>query len=185
MRARQLRAFRSRPHRVARLKQFDLEWKTALAGLEPAKLSPDGQNDLDALKTTIERNLAQLEADARLLAELQPLVPFAPRIVALYEARVRIEDVHGQKTAAEVTAIGKEIEQIKARLESATAGSASSESRPGAKELAPRAAEATDSLRASLTNWFTFFNGYDPCSPGGSACRSRTSIARCRSTRRS
>ena len=150
------------PQRIARLKQFDLDWKTSLAAIERTKLSPDGQKDLETLKTTIDSNLAQLEADTRLLGELQPLVPFAPRVVALYEARVRIEDINAQKAAAEVTSIAKEIAQIKARLESPNATSAGSDGRPAAKELAPRAADATDSLRASLTNWFTFFNGYDP-----------------------
>ncbi|HJU64859.1 MAG TPA: hypothetical protein VJ596_04245, partial [Gemmatimonadaceae bacterium] len=148
--------------RIARLQQFDLDWQRSLGALEPQKLSPEGQKDLDALKATIKGNLAQLETDARVIGELQPMLPFAPRIVALYEARVRIEDVQGQKAAAEVTAIGKEIALIKARLESATASTAGSENRPGARELALRAADATDSLRASLTNWFAFFNGYDP-----------------------
>jgi hypothetical protein len=151
------------PHRIGRLKQFDLDWKTALADIQPAKLSREGRTDLDGLRATIDRNLAQLEADARLLGELQPLVPFAPRIVALFEARMRIEDVHGQKAAAEVTTIGKEIGRIKALLESSSAGATGSVNAGGAAmELALRSADATDSLRASLTNWFTFFNGYDP-----------------------
>jgi Bacterial protein of unknown function (DUF885) len=150
------------PNRIARLKRFDLDWQAALGRIDSARLSPAAANELDTLKTFVQNNLAQLDADAAALSELAPLVPFAPRIIALYESRVRMEDVDSQRAAGEVTAIAKEVAQVRARLEAGLSGGAGSESLRVGRELATRGADASDSLRASLANWFAFFNGYDP-----------------------
>jgi hypothetical protein len=93
------------PNRIARLKRFDLDWQAALGRLDAAKLSAAGRTQLEALKGTIQGNLTQLEADTAAIAELAPLLPFAPRIIALYEARVRMEDVNSQEAAGELTAV--------------------------------------------------------------------------------
>jgi hypothetical protein len=150
------------PTRIARLKRFDLDWQAALAGIDGAKLSAAARASLDTLNGTIKGDLAALDNDTLTMAELSPVVPFAPRVVALYEARVRVEEVDGQKAAGEVTAITKEIAQVRARLEAALAGNAAGDPLAIGQETAQRGADAVDSLRGSLTNWFNFFNGYDP-----------------------
>jgi hypothetical protein len=38
-----------------------------------------------------------LDADAAKVAQVMPLVPFAPAIIKLNEARIRMEDVHSQQ----------------------------------------------------------------------------------------
>jgi Bacterial protein of unknown function (DUF885) len=150
------------PNRIARLKRFDLDWQAALGRLDAAKLSAAGRTQLDALKGTIQGNLTQLEADTAAIAELAPLLPFAPRIIALYEARVRMEDVNSQEAAGELTAVKNEIAQVRARLEKGLGGTGDGDTLRVSRDLAIRGAEATDSLRASITNWFNFRNGYDP-----------------------
>ena len=50
---------------------------------------------------------------------------------------------------------------MRARLEAGLTNGTSDGLRVG-RETALRGAEAVDSLRASLANWFNFFNGYDP-----------------------
>src|SRR5215208_2172469 len=49
--------------RLARLKRFALDWQAALAKLDTAKLCAAAAADLATLKTTIDTNLKQIEAD--------------------------------------------------------------------------------------------------------------------------
>ncbi len=150
------------PNRVARLRRFDLDWRAALGKLDRAKLSPPAQSDLDALTSTIQNNLKQLDADAAAIAELAPALPFAPEVIALYESRMRMEDVNAQQAAGTVTAIVREIAQVRAQIEAGVAGKTGADAVRVSRLVAGKAADGTDSLRASLTNWFNHFNGYDP-----------------------
>jgi uncharacterized protein (DUF885 family) len=150
------------PTRIARLTRFDLDWQAALDTVDRSKLSTAARADLDTLRNGIRANLAQLDADAATIGRLSPLLPFSPRIIALYEARVRMEDVDSQSAAGELTAIVREIRQIRASLESGVDGGAASAGPRADRETALAAAAAVDTLHASLTDWFNFRNGYDP-----------------------
>jgi hypothetical protein len=150
------------PGRIARLKRFDLDWQSALAKLDPSTLSAQGRADLDALVSSIQTNLKQLDADAAALAALAPVLPFAPDVIALYESRVRMEDVDAQRAAGTVTAIVKSIARVKGQLEASLAGKADGDAPRVSRATAIKAADGVDSLRSSLTNWFNHFNGYDP-----------------------
>jgi hypothetical protein len=150
------------PNRVARLKRFDLDWQAALDRIDAARLSSAAKSDLTALKDAIRANVAQLDADAATIGRLSSLMPFSPRIIALYESRVRMEDVDSQKAAGELTAITKEIREIRAALEARLRGATGSNDPRADRETALAAASAVDTLHASLTDWFNFRNGYDP-----------------------
>jgi hypothetical protein len=154
------------PARLARLKRFDVDWQRALAALDAGRLSPAGMSDLESLKKTIASNLQLLDQDAARLASLSPLLPFAPALVSLIEARIRLEDVDAQRAAGIVTEATRQISQVSRRVEAGLSGSAGQE--PSAAPLrvdrdrALRAAATNDALRAALAEWFAFYNGYDP-----------------------
>jgi uncharacterized protein (DUF885 family) len=153
------------PNRLARLKRFDLDWQAALDTfdrVDASKLSTAARGDLEALRHSIRANSAQLDADAMTIGRLSPLIPFSPRIVALYESRVRMEDVDSEKAAGELTAIAREIRDVRARLESGLGGGTPSREPRADRETSLAAAAAVDTLHASLTDWFNFRNGYDP-----------------------
>ncbi len=141
-------------NRIARLKRFDASWQAALAKLDSAKWSDVTKKDLESLKTTIHNNSQQLETDTALIAQLTPLVPFAPAIIRLSEARIRLEDVNPQQAAGIITGVTKQIAEMNRTVEAAQL--------PIGKDMARRAADAVDGLRSSLTTWFNFYNGYDP-----------------------
>jgi len=149
--------------RIARLKRFDLDWQAALEKIDRARLSAAARTDVEALGVTIRSNLGALDADGAAVGELGRLLPFAPRIVALYEARAAMKDVDAQKAAGELTAVTREVAQLRTSLQAGLTGTDGGQGalRPGG-ETATRAADAVDGLRASLANWFTFYNGYDP-----------------------
>jgi hypothetical protein len=148
-------------NRIARLKRFDTNWQAALATIDAGALSPGAKTDYDELKQTIHANLAQLDADAAALANVAPLLPFAPALVRLHESRIKLEDVNSQQAAGTLTEVVKQVGQIKARLDAGLTGS-NGDAVKASRTAAGRAAATVDAFRASLTTWFTFYNGYDP-----------------------
>ncbi len=143
------------PARLSRLKRFDLDWQAALAKLDPSRLSPSAAADLATLKASIDTNLKQIEADALAAAQVMPVLPFASKVVGLVEARIRIQEVDGRKAAETTMAVIKDLKTMRAALSSGEPISMN-------KATALRAADGTDQLRAGLTEWFNFYNGYDP-----------------------
>jgi len=145
------------PARLARLKRFDLDWQAALARINSAKFSAPAVADLTALKASIDTNLKQIEADALTMAQVMPALPFATKIVALVEARIRIQDLNPQEAAATTVAIARDAAKMRAALEMP-----SPDTPKFNKTVATQAAEATASLRSVLGEWFNFYNAYDP-----------------------
>jgi hypothetical protein len=139
------------PARLARLKRFDLDWQAALTKIPATNVSAEARADLAALNTAITTNLSQLEAENLELAQIAPALPFAPKLVALIEARIRVDDINSQEAARTLTDVKNQIAATMAaaplKMSAATAA---------------RAADGIDTLRTALTEWFSFYNGYDP-----------------------
>src|SRR6185503_12363142 len=97
------------------------------------------------LKSAITRNLIQLEGDSLELAQMAPALPFAPALVAIIEARIRVDDVNSENAARTLTDVTNRLTKIMAappvKMNAATAG---------------RAADATATLRSATTEWFNF-----------------------------
>lgn len=150
------------PDRIARLIRFDLDWQMALSTIAPATLSPAARTELEALRNTIQANRKQLDTDAAGLAQISPLVPFAPAIVQLAEARIRIENIDAEKAAGVVAQVTRQVERVRTHIEAGRAGNTSPDALRMDKDMATRGAVAVDALRASLAEWNTFYTGYDP-----------------------
>jgi len=148
--------------RIARLKRFDMDWQTALAKVDAAKLTPAAKADLDGLKFAIGADLVQFDSDAVMFSRVQPAVPFEPALVQLIEARIRVEDLNSQKAAATLTQVTRDLGALKARLEAGIAGGSAADALRLNKDQAVMGAQATQTIRAGLTEWFGFYNGYDP-----------------------
>jgi len=148
--------------RIARLKRFDMDWQTALAKVAAAKLTPAAKADLDGLKFAIGADLVQFDSDAVMFSRVQPAVPFEPALVQLIEARIRVEDLNSQKAAATLTQVTRDLGALKARLEAGIAGGSAADALRLNKDQAVMGAQATQTIRAGLTEWFGFYNGYDP-----------------------
>jgi uncharacterized protein (DUF885 family) len=153
-------------NRIARLKRFDASWQEALDKLDAGRLSPAAKTELDELKATIQKNLQQLEADAAAMTEVSPVLPFAPALVRLSEARIKLEDVNSQQAAGILTDVTKQVAQIRGSLESGLGSTSTAAGGNGTlrvtRSAATKGAATVDALRASVTTWFNFYNGYDP-----------------------
>ncbi|CAN5856712.1 hypothetical protein BH24ACI5_BH24ACI5_19370 [soil metagenome] len=150
------------PNRIARLKRFDLDWQAALEKIETGRLTAAAQSDLATLRETISANLKQLDADALAVAEVMPLVPFALEITSVIEHRIRMGDMDGRKAAASIDAVAKQIAQVRQKLQDGLASGGPATAMRASRELATRAADSVDALRANVTEWFNHYNGYDP-----------------------
>ncbi len=146
------------PTRTARLRKFYSDWLAALKGLDPDGLSQPAREELVALRGRVESELKELEARAAADAAAAPLVPFAETIVALEEARRRMEPVDPVKAAGAVAGLAKQVKTARTEFE---AGIKKGEP-PTDRKTAARAAEAVDSLRRALRAWHGFYDGYDP-----------------------
>ena len=138
------------PARLARLKRFDLNWQAALGRLDATTLTPAARTDLTQLKTTVSANLSQLDVDAGTLAQVLEVAPFAPTLVKLVEARIRVDDMNAQRAAAAITDVSKAIARLAATPPQVNA------------DQAMLGATAIEQLRTATAEWFAFYNGYDP-----------------------
>lgn len=139
------------PARLARLKRFDLDWQAALGKLNTAKFSDAATRDLKTLNTRIDENLKQLEAEHLEFAQISPATPFEPKLVALVEARIRVDDVKPEASA-------RTLNDVKNWINTSIAGPPEKMNAASAN----RAAEATETLRLAIGEWHSFYDGYDP-----------------------
>src|SRR5262245_8334225 len=148
----------SSPSRQARFKQFYGDWLALIGKMNFDAMSHEGKVDHILFRNHVERELKQLELQAKALAEIAPLLPFGQAIIDLVEARRRMEKVDPQKTAAQLNDLTKQVEATRRSLE------ADLRSEPGKvkKSVANRAVSASNSLRGALRAWFGYYNGYDP-----------------------
>jgi len=138
------------PARIARLKRFDMNWQAALNKIDAGPLTAPAKTDLDALKTTVGDNLKRLDDDALTMAQALTAAPFAPRLVQLVEARIRVDNLDSQRAAGTLTQVTKEIAALTAappRLN---------------RDHAALGASAVEQVRTITAEWFNFYNGYDP-----------------------
>ncbi|CAN5608941.1 hypothetical protein BH23ACI1_BH23ACI1_25970 [soil metagenome] len=150
------------PNRVARLKRFDLDWQAALGRLDAGRLSPAARADLASLQQAIAANLAQLDADAKAVAGVMPLVPFAREIIGFVEHRIRMGDMDARQAAASIDLVPRQVAEVRRALEDGLKPGAPATGMRVSRELAIRAADSVDALRANVTEWFNHYNGYDP-----------------------
>jgi len=151
------------PVRAARFRQLYSDWLAQLQKMNFDSLSQEGKVDYLLLKNHLEYETRQLDIQARQLAEIQPLVPFANSIIGLEESRRRMETIDSAKTAALLTALKKQIDDTRKLVEAGLrSGSDGPEVIKAKKTVVFRAFGALNSLRNSLRNWYTFYNGYDP-----------------------
>jgi len=150
-----------------RFKKFYEEWLASLKSLDFDSMSQDGKIDYLLFKNHLEYELRQLDIQSRQLSEIEPLVPFAGKIIDLEEARRRMEPIDSAKIAATLNDLRKQVDERRRAVElglrsEARGGDTSNDPTRLKKTVANRAVAAINALRGNLRNWYTFYNGYDP-----------------------
>ena len=150
-----------------RFKKFYSDWLGSLLRLDFDTMSQDGKIDYLLFKNHLEYELRQLDIQSRQLAEIQFLIPFAKTIIDLEENRRRMEPINSAKAATSLTDLKKQVDERRHAVEAGLrpegrAGDGGVEPIRVKKTLANRAVGGINGLRATLKNWYTFYNGYDP-----------------------
>src|ERR1041384_5938363 len=153
--------------RRERFKKFYEEWLNSLRSQDFDSMSQDGKIDYILFKTHLEYELRQLDIQSRQMTEIEPLVPFAAKIIELEEARRRMELIDSAKTAATLNDLRKQVDERRRAIElglraEARGGDTSTDTGRIKKTVGNRAVAAINGLRNNLRNWYTFYNGYDP-----------------------
>ena len=146
--------------RRERFKKFYEEWLNSLQSQNFDAMSQDGKIDYILFKNHLEYELRQLDIQSRQISEIEPLLPFANKIIELEEARRRMEQIDSAKIAATLNDLRKQVDERRRAIELGLRGG--DESGRIKKSVGNRAVLALNGLRANLRNWYTFYNGYDP-----------------------
>src|SRR6185295_20397371 len=105
------------PVRLAKFKDFYNDWLTSLQRMSFDSLSQDDKVDYLLFKNHLDHEVKQLDIQAKQLAEIEPLLPFAKSVTDLEEARRRMEPIDSAKTAALLTALKKQIDDKRKAVE--------------------------------------------------------------------
>ncbi len=134
------------------MQRFHEAWQSALPTIAFEKLDQNGKVDYLLFQSTLRYELRQLGLEKTRWAEVEPLLPFAADIAAMYEARQRAEDIDSAKAAATLARLDKQVRDLSARMGETKAK----------RTTANRASLVTGQLRGTLKRWFDFYNDYDP-----------------------
>jgi uncharacterized protein (DUF885 family) len=151
-------------------------WMSELHKLDFDKLDHESQVDYVLFETHLKDEFRLLELQETRQKEMEPLLPFAKTIVELDEARLRKEIPNGEKQAAALAGLIKEIAKTRAAAEAglpkdskaAEGSTATTEGKSGvtsvhvSRTVAARTAMTVGTLRETLKRWFEYYHGYDP-----------------------
>ncbi|MBL8822812.1 MAG: DUF885 family protein [Planctomycetia bacterium] len=141
------------PNRQAQFRALYRQWLELLTRLPFDTYPQEAKVDYLLLKNYLTREQRQLEIRIKEQAEYMPLIQFAPKIIALEEARKRMEKIDPAKTAELLNGLKKEIDEQRTALSHRTKPT---------KFIANRASIVTSALQNHIRQWHNFHQGYDP-----------------------
>ena len=138
--------------RRARMREFYAGWQSELRKLDFGKLRQDGRVDYLLLDSRIRYEMELLRREEKEYAEMESLLPFAPRLMQLQETRRRMEAMESPriaemlaKTAKEIDSLRKVYERPQPKSDSARTVVATGRA-AGAGVMAAPAADATPAM---------------------------------------
>src|SRR6185369_7188631 len=115
------------PARRERFQKFYADALERIKKLDFDSMSQEGKVDYILFRNNLEHELRQLDIEARQVAEIQPLLPFAITIVDLEEARRRMEPIDSAKAATTLTNLKKQVDDTRKSIDARLKTGASDE----------------------------------------------------------
>ncbi len=140
------------------MRQFYIAWRAAIQQIPFNQLPQEGRIDYLLFRNRLDHEIRQLDLNRKRTDEFADLIPFAPAIIELKDARQRVDPLDPPAAAATLEQISKQIDDLSKRINEPAKG----EEIKTAKTTAFRAARTVDRLRDILKGWFEFYDGYDP-----------------------
>ena len=161
------------PAQRARIRAFSSAWRARLGELAFDRLSQEGKADYVLLDNHLRYQLALMDRADVQRAEVQPLLPFADRALALQDARRDLTTIDAQASARTLADLTRVVDSLRTLLEPAPArpsgDSVNGAPRPTrvpapkvSRTVGNRAAEQLDQIRNTVGVWYRYYNGYDP-----------------------
>jgi len=155
------------PTRRARMSTFLEEWGGLLDAMDYDALNVEGRIDWVLLRDRIRYEKGRLGVEAEMEAEMEVLLPFQNRLVALHEARRDLLPVDPREAAETIHQVTLEMEAARDRIRSALRNDRRVTGNGGGTvEVTPvvalRAVSRIGELRSAGSQWFDHFDGYDP-----------------------
>jgi uncharacterized protein (DUF885 family) len=140
------------------MRQFYASWQAALQQVSFESLPQEGRIDYLLFRNKLAHEIRQIDLNQKRAAEIADLIPFAPAIIELKEARQRVDPLDQSAAAQTLEQISRQIDDLSKRITEPAKGS----ELEVPKTAAYRTARTVDRLREMLKDWFEFYNGYDP-----------------------
>lgn len=151
------------PVRSGRLRTFLDSWQRQLQALDFTSLNREGQLDFLLLRDRVAFDRAQLDLAGRRWTEMASLLPFADSVRLLQEERHDRRRADPRASAARLDAIASQATALTRALAADSHDANGLLRREGiTRTIAWRAAAHVDTLRRVLSDWRTFYDGYDP-----------------------
>ena len=149
---------------IQRFTKFYSDELAALDAIDFDHLSHEDQVDYLLLRNLLNSEQHQLAIRQRQIAEMAPLLPFEKKIETLIDAKRLMQRPDGEKSAATLAEITRQIDAARKQFDPGPHGAAKAE---GTKPkidpvVANRAVLATAQLGEALHDWFGQYNSYDP-----------------------
>lgn len=107
------------PERTARLKKYYAGWQARVASVDYEPLSVEGRIDHIVLRRRIATESRLIEREEKWRAETAELLPFAGAILALNDARMRMETLDPEKAAAALDKLAAQIDTTRRGVDAA------------------------------------------------------------------
>jgi hypothetical protein len=159
------------PEQRQRMRSFATAWRSRLRDIDFDRLNQEGRADYVLLDNQLKHQMAVLDRDDRKRGEAAPLLPFSDRLLALQDTRrdlVPVDPATVARTLAQVTRVVDSMRVLFEPAPTARAAATDSIAKPRApapkvsRTVANRAAENIDQVRGIVTNWYRYYDGYDP-----------------------
>jgi hypothetical protein len=160
------------PDQRKRMRDFDEAWRTRLRAIDFDKLNAEGRADYVLLDGHLKHQIALLDREDKKRAEVAPLLPFVDKLLALQDARRNLITVDPAVSARTLAVVMRQVDSMRTLFEPpapvARGAVVDSTTKPRvappkvSRTVANRAADNLDQARAIVTNWYRYYDGYDP-----------------------
>ncbi|MCC6245649.1 MAG: DUF885 family protein [Gemmatimonadaceae bacterium] len=159
------------PDQRRRKTGFYESWRARLREIDFGKLTQEGKADYLLLDNYVRYQQDLAARQEKMRGEVAPLMPFADTLLRMHDDRRNLESVDGPASARVLAAVTREIDSLRALIDAPAgrgqAGGAPPASAPSAaprvsRTVANRAADNLDAVRGLMTQWYRFYDGYDP-----------------------
>ena len=169
------------PDQRRRMRAFAASWRVRLRELKFETLNQEGRADYVLLDNLLKHQIAVLDRDDRKRSETAPLLPFTDRLLALQDSRRELIAVDPPAAARAIAQVARQVDSMRTLFEPAVAparggaaGVTNSATPPDtapkphllppkvSRTVANRAADNIDQVRGIVTNWYRYYDGYDP-----------------------